>query len=95
VAAMSQRLTAQLSTSCKKMDPGTISALGASVRDGNPPWFIGDFRAALDGGFTIEGWSSITQLYIAAGDRQTVEMHARTVWTACAPNEPFPGMRWS
>ncbi len=95
MAAMSQRLIAQLSTSCKKMDSGTINQLGDSVQSGQLPWFVGEFRAALDGGFTIEGWRAITQLDIADGDKPLVEKHARTVWTSVAPNEPFPGMRWS
>jgi hypothetical protein len=95
VAAMSPQLIAQLSTSCKKMDSGTIGQLGAAVQSGQLPWFVRDFRSALDGGFTIEGWRAITQLDIADGDKTKVEQQARTVWTAVAPNEPFPGMRWS
>lgn len=95
MAAMSQRLIAQLGTSCKKMDSGTVDQLGATVQSGQLPWFVSDFRAALDGGITVEGWRAITQLDIADGDKAQVEKHVRTVWTSISPNEPFPGMRWS
>jgi hypothetical protein len=95
MAQMSQRLINQLSTSCKRMDSGTIESLGASVRSGQLPWFVGEFRAALDGAITVVLWRQITQLDIADGDRPLVEKHVRTVWTAVVPNEPFPGMHWS
>lgn len=95
MAQMSQRLVNQLSTSCKKMDQGTIDALGSSVRSGQLPWFVAEFTAALDGLITVAEWSKITQLDLADTDKPLVEKHARMVWTAVEPNEPFPGMRWS
>lgn len=91
---VSPRLITQLSTSCKKMDSGTILALAASVKSGDLPWFMGEFEAALDGGFTLAQWAQITELDVP--DKTTGTKHVSRVWTAVDPNgRPFPGMHWS
>lgn len=95
MSPISQRLFNQLSISCRNMDDGTIEALSAAVRSGQLPWFVGEFRTALDGAITIPLWRQVTALDIANDDRPLVEKHVRQVWTAVEPNEPFPGMRWS
>lgn len=96
MAEMSQRLKNQIRSSCTNMNPATITALGQAVSSGTIDWFVDEFSWAMDNkAITVAGWNDLTGRAFHDSDRPLVEKDAQDVWTAVAPNVPFPGIRWS
>jgi len=96
VAEMSQQLKDQIRASCTNMNTATIAALAATIRSGGLDWFVDEFKKAMrNKAITVAGWNQLTSQNIADTDRTLVEKDAKYVWTEVAPNEPFPGIRWT
>jgi hypothetical protein len=93
---MSPRLKNQIHASCANMNTATIAALGATVANGGLDWFVSEFSAAMQNkAITVAGWNSLTGRTFADSERQLVEKDVQDVWAAVAPNQVFPGIRWS